>query len=774
MQRTPFLCIVLVALLSAGGTSFGQRQPAATVIEAVEITGLDTVSESYARGVIRIAPGDPLDQDALDNAVRRLLRTGRFLVAEVATQDREGQPVVVFTVVERPLITDIRFIGNAKFKDKKLGELVPLQIGEPVDPFSVREGADEIAAAYREKGYGNVAVEYDAELLRESGEVVYTIEEGPRVRIRKILYEGNDSVDPRELNKQVQSKTYIWIFRDGNFDVDQVEQDAAAIQNYYRSEGYLDARASYRVEPDEKPDDLRLVFVISEGTRYRVESTSVSGHTVFSEDELLGAEFRTQPGDFIRQLELDRDVRDIQTRYGEIGYIYARVRAVRVFSEEPGLVLVRIEIEEGGQYSVRRVVVRGNQNTKDKVVRRALRLYPPDDLINLTELREAEQRLRETQIFSLATVTPVGDAEDGRDLVIDVEESERAGDFLTGFGVNSNSGLVGNIVLDIKNFDLFDLPRSFKEFIKFRSFRGAGQRMRLEAAPGTEVSRFRIDFVEPFLLDLPYRLGTSVYYFERGRESYDERRVGGNVSLGRRIEQGFLQDWYAEVTLRSEDVNIDDLDLWAPSDVRDVEGSNFLTSVKGALARDRTDSRFVPSRGDVFRLSWEQYGALGGEYFFAKVMGSYTWHKTLMVDVQDRKHVLSLRGDLGGIFGSAPPFERFYGGGIGSIRGFDFRGVSPRDGLEDDPVGGDFMALLKAEYSFPLVGDTLRGLVFMDMGTIEDGFTLTTWRASLGVGARLQVDFFGPVPLEFDLAIPLSKDSEDDEQVFSFFIGATF
>ena len=549
----------------AGLTSLAQQDQPARLIGAVEITGQETITEGYIREVIRIGPGDPLDQAVLDEAVQRLLRTGRFLTADADVQERDGRTVVVFTVAERPTVTDIRFVGNVKFKDKKLRDMVPLAVGDPVDAFDVREGADNIVAAYHEKGYGNVAVEHDAELLAQTGELVYTIEEGPRVRVKKVLFEGNESIHRRDLAKQIETETYIWILRDGNFDVDQVEQDAAAVQNYYRGEGYLDARASYRVEAGAKPDDLTVVFVISEGVRYQIESVTITGNTVFTEEGLLGP-LGTQPGRFILQLRLDRDVRDIQTRYGELGYIYAEVRAERVFSKTPGQVLVQITIDEGGQYRVGRVVPRGNTNTKDKVVRRALDLYPPNDLIDLTKLREAEQRLRETQIFSMATITPVGDAEGVRDLVIDVEESEQAGDFLFGFGVNSNSGLVGNIVLDIKNFDLFDWPRSFKEFIKLRSFRGAGQRLRIDASPGLEVNRFRIDFIEPYFLDTPMRFATSAYYFERGRESYDERRVGGNVSFGRRQDKGWLKGWYTEIALRAENVDVSDLDLWAPRD----------------------------------------------------------------------------------------------------------------------------------------------------------------------------------------------------------------
>ena len=133
-----------------------------------------------------------------------------------------------------------------------------------------------------------------------------------------------------------------------------------------------------------------------------------------------------------------------------------------------------------------------------------------------------------------------------------------------------------------------------------------------------------------------------------------------------------------------------------------------------------------------------------------------------------------LSDKVGGLFGDSPTFERYYAGGIGSVRGFEFRGISPRQGLFDDAVGGDFRLLAKAEYSFPLYGDNLRGVFFTDMGTVEEGFELTSWRMSIGFGVRLQINFFGPVPLEFDLAVPILKDIDDEEQVFSFFIGATF
>lgn len=752
--------------------AWGQDDAPERTIEAIEFQGLERTSEVYVIGVIRARVGDAVDEAALDLDVARLLRTGRFVSAAYTVTPGDEGSLVTFELRERPSVRAIRFIGNDELKDKTLLDKLPMKIGDPLDLFAVREGREAITALYREKGYGHVAVTYDEAALAD-GDVVYTIEEGPRVRVRRIVFEGRVSLPERELKKRIDTKTSLGIFRPGVFDVDRVENDVARLQGYYRAEGFLDARVSYRLESGDKPGDLIVVFTIIEGTRYAIEDIRFEGNTVYSVEELLRL-IRSQVGEVVKPPVVEADARTIQTRYGDFGYIYATVRPVRVFSQQPGLVIITFQIEEGDQYRVGRVVVRGNLRTKDKVVRRALDLYPPDDLFNLSAARRAQEHLRQTRIFDSARVAPIGDQPGVRDVLIDVQESEKAGDILFGVGVTSNSGLVGSLVLDIQNFDLFDTPRSFSELIKLRAFHGGGQKLRLEAQPGTELTRFRLDFTEPYFLDMPLRLGTGLYLFTRGRDGYDERRGGGNISFGKRFERGPLRRWAGEIALRGENVNVRDVDLFAARDIREAEGSSALTSVKGSLVLDRTDNRFVPTRGDRIRLSYEQAGALGGDFTFSRLSAGYTWHKTVGTDLLDRKSVLSLRARTGVIVGDAPVFERYYAGGIGSIRGFEFRGVSPREGLDNNPVGGDFMMLLGAEYTFPLYGEILRGVVFTDMGTVESSVTIRDWRASVGAGIRLQIDRLGPLPIEFDLALPVTTGPDDDEQVFSFFIGTTF
>ena len=190
--------------------------------------------------------------------------------------------------------------------------------------------------------------------------------------------------------------------------------------------------------------------------------------------------------------------------------------------------------------------------------------------------------------------------------------------------------------------------------------------------------------------------------------------------------------------------------------------------------RDTTDSRFRPSEGYRISLGWEQVGALGGDYAFGKPSAEATWYKTLHTDALERKGILGVRGDVAYIVGEAPMFEKYYAGGFSSVRGFQFRGISPRNGIRDDPIGGEFLLLTGAEYSFPLYGRTIRGVTFLDMGTVSDGLSIATWRASVGFGIRVDVDFFGPVPMIFDFGFPIAQDEDDDTQIFNFSMGASF
>lgn len=675
------------------------------------------------------------------------------------------------TLREPTTVTVIRFVGHARYRDAKLRGLVPQKVGEPVDWVSVRQGQDAIEALYHQDGFDRATVRFDPEELGRTGELVYTISEGTRQRIREVLFEGNHAFDAHRLRRIVRTKKAFWIFGVGAFDEEQVESDVRALRRFYRDEGFLEAEASYRKRVSASGEHLSLVFLIEEGLRYSVESIDFGGNTIFSDEELL-AMIESRVGATVKLPQLDTDARAILTRYGELGYIDATVRPIRprFFLDRPDVVALQFELDEGDQYRVGRVIVRGNTRTRDKVVRRALNLYPPDDLFDLTEAREAERRLRETEYFSSARVYPVGDAPGVRDVVIDVQETDRPDQFIVLAGVTSNAGLIGSFRLDLKNFDLSDWPRSWTELRKFRSFFGGGQRLQLELSPGTQVSTFHIRFTEPYLMDRPVRLHVNAFLFERGRDGYTEGRRGVTVSFGKRFDRGRLRGWSGELSFRVEQVSVEDLDLLVAREIRAEKGTDLLTSGKVTLVRDRTDNRFVPTRGDRLRLSYEQYGVLGGDHGFGKLSAGYTWYKTLSVDARDRKRVLQLRAEGGVIIGDAPIYERFYAGGTGSIRGYEFRGIGEYQGIGGNNVGGDFLFLGGAEYSFPLFGEGVRGLFFLDTAAVGSGGL----RASIGTGVRFTLNLLGPVPIQLNLALPINSQDGDDTKTISFLFGRSF
>nr|MBC8377569.1 BamA/TamA family outer membrane protein [Planctomycetota bacterium] len=337
---------------------------------------------------------------------------------------------------------------------------------------------------------------------------------------------------------------------------------------------------------------------------------------------------------------------------------------------------------------------------------------------------------------------------------------------MLGAGIASDDGLIGNITLNQRNFDITDTPSSFSEIFTGKAFRGGGQQFRISASPGTEVSNYLVSFTEPYLYDKPISLSLSGSLFERERETYDEGRLAGKVGLEKRYED----KWRRGISFRTENVDVDDLEWDAPSDVVDVKGSNLLFGTRFYIRKNTTDSRFIPSKGYNFDIGYEQ---VFGDHTFGILEGTYRWYHTLTEDLDELKTVLETKIHAGTTIGDAPTFERFYVGGIGgwALRGFSYRGVSPRGGPSREPVGSDWAISGNAEISVPLGNETFSWLFFTDAGLIDDGGP----RASVGTGVQILIpQFFGPVPMRFELAAPFLKDDEDDTQAFSFSMGALF
>ena len=334
-----------------------------------------------------------------------------------------------------------------------------------------------------------------------------------------------------------------------------------------------------------------------------------------------------------------------------------------------------------------------------------------------------------------------------------------------GAGVNSNAGVVGNFVWDESNFDLFRPPTSWSDVLEGRAWRGGGQRFRLEAAPGDQVSRYALTWTDPYFLYSDYSLSVSGFYFNRYYPDWTEDRLGGRVGIGKQ----FTPEWSGNVALRLEDVEMRQVRQPVPAIVQPLVGHSFLSTGRISLTHDTRDSAMLPSEGHFFDVGYEQ---AFNDFNFPKVDTEFRQYFTLhsRPDGSGRQ-VLTMAGALGWAGDDTPVFERYYAGGFQSFRGFRFRGVTPRDATGFS-TGGTFQALGTVEYRIPMTADDMISMVvFSDFGTVDDEVQLSAFRATAGFGARIAIPMMGPVPLAFDFAFPITSEPGDREQIFSFYVG---
>jgi outer membrane protein insertion porin family len=352
------------------------------------------------------------------------------------------------------------------------------------------------------------------------------------------------------------------------------------------------------------------------------------------------------------------------------------------------------------------------------------------------------------------------------DIVTSVEEAP-TGRFMIGVGANSFQGLMGTISIYEKNFDMFNLPRSFSDITNGQAFRGGGQEFRINLQAGTLINMMQISLREPYLFDLPIGAGATGYLSQRLYPNWDERRGGGRFSLGRQVGTSM----YADVAVRAEEVDFFGYKAPAPANYLAASGFTSLYSIRPSLRWDNRNVPFMATKGQYVEISAEQG------------WGSFTWSK---FDAEGRMYIptftrpdgsgkqfFTLRGKYGIATESTPVYERYFAGNFGSLRGFQYRTISPH--AFDVPTGGVMMAVGSLEYQFPWnARDTFNQIIFTDFGTVTGNYQLDAPRVSVGTGLKVMIPAFGPIPFEFDLAFPVLKQFGDRVQFFNFTVGGFY
>jgi outer membrane protein insertion porin family len=350
------------------------------------------------------------------------------------------------------------------------------------------------------------------------------------------------------------------------------------------------------------------------------------------------------------------------------------------------------------------------------------------------------------------------------DITTSVEEAP-TGRFMFGVGASSFGGLSGNFIVHEKNFDIFNLPKSWSDVTNGQAFRGGGQEFRFEAMPGTLINRLMVSFRDPYLFDLPVALNLSGYAFTRAYPNWNEKRGGGRFSLGRQ----FGTSVYADLATTVEEINFYGYASPPPADYLAASGNTFLATLRPSITFDNRNDPVAPNKGQYFQASFTQGW---GSFTYPKVEleGRKYWTVWHRPDGSG-KHTLTFRTFWGVTGRGTPVYERFFAGDFRSMRGFAYRGVGPY--VFNQNTGGILTAIGSVEYQFPwTANDKFHQVVFSDFGTVEKDYSFTTFRMAVGTGVRMVIPQFGPYPLAFDFAYPILKGPDDKERLFTFFIGA--
>jgi len=549
----------------------------------------------------------------------------------------------------------------------------------------------------------------------------------------------------------------------------------------------------YRVRMDlqKKGCSAWVRVQVHEGGRYHVESVAFEGVPPLFEDHLRDR-LRMQQGSRFTRSDLVADLNTIKLVFMEKGYADVRVKLDETRLARPGARVYDLVylVEPGPLYYIDIIRPTGNKKTKPVVITREMTLQA-QDRFDIRKIRDSERRLRNTQHFEKVEILAVDSPreEDGKrfkELRVKVEERETRRLFL-GVRAGSNIGVMGDIGLRDTNFDIGDTPRDWADFISGAAFSGGGQTLAVALQPGSRYSRFAIQWTEPWLDDQPVELGLGAAYTTRDWDDYEVSTLGGNLFLGKR----FHRDVTGFIGVRAHRAYLDDVSRTAPPEIWSDEGAHHILGFSLGLTKDTIDDRAFPTEGSKRTVLAELIGTPGPAAL--KLLAEGRWYWTVHEAADASRQVVSLWGDVGTLLGrDLPVFERFYAGGIGSVRGFATRGISPMDNRryvnpavpalgvvrvgDGDPVGGKFLMEGGIEYHFPIVKDRLRGLVFLDIGSVGEGAfglgdALSKLRVSTGFGLHFKLPQLGGVPIAIYVGLPLKKESGDETETLSFSLG---
>lgn len=716
-------------------------------IAVIKVKGNKAISSATVLSKIKSKPGDVFSQDQLNSDLKRLFSLGFFTDISIETEDYETGRAVTFVVVERPLISQILFVGNKAIRSEKLKKEIKSAENEMLDETKLKTDIEQLKNMYKKRGFQRVEAEYKISIDKEknTAKVTITIDEKSRLKIKRIDFIGNRNISSKQLRKSISTRPDS-LFTSGYLREETLETDLEKLKYLYESKGFLDAKITYQIQYDPTGRWITLRIEIEEGKKYVVGNISITGNKVFPEGEIRSrlTMVSTQP---FSQTGLRQDISGIQQFYYQKGYMLAQIDGASTLDPQTGKINIAYTVKESELIYIDKIRIKGNVKTKDVVLRRELRVYPGEKFDG-DKLKRSKERLYNLGYFEEVIFnTEQGTAPNKQDLVVTVKET-KTGEFSFGGGFSSVEQLVGFVSVTQKNFDLFNFP----------TFTGDGQQLRLLGEFGTIRKNYELSWTEPWILDMPLLFGFDLYNRTRLRRiglgyGFDEERKGGDIRFGKEITEYLT----GSLMYILEDVDISDVSPDASADLVAEEGRNRISKAIFGLMQDRRDNIYNPAKGYLISGSAEYASSLlSGDKEFTKYTSNaelyFTHFEKLVLGLQCKAGI----ADAFGNSTKVPIYERFYAGGSNTIRGYRERRIGPKDVNSNDPIGGEAMLVGNVEYTFPMYEKILKGAVFYDIGNVWskwDDIGKGAFKSGAGVGIRVKT----PIgPLRLDFGYPLS------------------
>ncbi|HXU34688.1 MAG TPA: outer membrane protein assembly factor BamA [Thermoanaerobaculia bacterium] len=786
------LALLMLPLLLSAGRPVGAQDAAPRTIEAIETKGLATLSEETLLFYLGLEVGQQLDERELDARIKQLW--DRHLVDDIQVDAEpggtEGAIKLVVTVVERPVLRSIDFQGlkrvsKTDVQDKIATQRIQVRENDPVSLGELQRVKTLIEELYKEKGYRFAQARYTIDDVGPNEKrVTFSVDEGNRVRIADLVFEGNTVFNDLRLRlvmkKTKETNLLSRLSKHDIYNPATLQEDLDKVRDLYRGAGYknvvlgepkIEVKAKHPDAPTAKQKrEMYVTIPIDEGERWKFGEVKIEGNKVYTEAGLLRL-LHPKPNSWLRSKLLDDGVKAIDDVYRNNGYIFARIEP-EVIEKPNNVADVLIRVTEGDQFRVGRIEFDGNDKTRDRVLRRELRLQE-GSVISIAGVKNTVTKVNQLGYFKLNEEDPVDIDYDSANkkvnLVFKGRESERT-ELQFGGGWSEVDKFFGQFSVNTKNF------------------LGRGEQLGFSVQTGGTREAYDLSYYVPWLRDKPQSLGLRLFNQDLDYEVFTDTRLqrkskGAVLTYGRSF--GLFHQASVAYSRAKYDDQQDTVDaMGMPQTVRlKIDNS----SLKPFYLYDSRDNPFEPVRGTKISLSVEYAGGfLGGNNYFLRPEAGISIFRPISRGTVRTIFATNVEaGLIHNLDKFALSFNELYRlGGDNSIRGHAFGSIlalgengGPLVTSEGIFLGGDRYFQANVEYQW-LLGGPFRVLAFVDAGNVWNsefgaGVDLSTLRYTTGLELRVLLPVFG-APLRFIYAFNLNEKPNDRFQRFQFSVGTSF